>query len=227
MFGKYDYITFQNSENMAEQLGSFKPGEQICVAYNKYISGGQTWLELYLLSIAYRAYINFGSKPTGFTSCGHGVIETCDGITYKLRADNTAYEIGYTYQVSMAGSYDYSFLTLKSGNSISMTTYYGGDTILSDSYSSPITNTLVSKVGSATGKTNGKVTSTNATVIYPNVTLTNMYKVAIVSDHGDSGGLLYSQSNNIPAGILSGGDGTNTYFTQAVNLVANKYITPS
>ena len=63
----------------------------------------------------------------------------------------------------------------------------------------------VARSGQTTGLDTGRVTATNATVNYPEGTVSGMIQTTLCAEPGDSGGLLFSGSTAV--GLTSGGAG--------------------
>jgi streptogrisin D len=64
----------------------------------------------------------------------------------------------------------------------------------------------VSRMGSTTGLRTGRVTALNATVNYPEGTVTGLIQTTVCAEGGDSGGSLFS-ANGDAIGLTSGGSG--------------------
>jgi streptogrisin D len=81
----------------------------------------------------------------------------------------------------------------------------------------------VNRRGSTTGTRSGQVLGLNATVRYPQGTVTGMIRTSVCAQPGDSGGPLYRGTSAL--GLTSGGSGNcstggTTYFqpvTEALN----------
>ncbi|WP_326655528.1 MULTISPECIES: S1 family peptidase [unclassified Streptomyces] len=87
----------------------------------------------------------------------------------------------------------------------------------------PFVGQQVFRSGSTTGLRTGKVTGLNATVNYPEGTVTGLIETTVCAEPGDSGGPLIAQG--IALGITSGGDGDcrnggTTYFQPATAAMA-------
>jgi len=89
----------------------------------------------------------------------------------------------------------------------------------------PIVNETVSRSGSTTGLRSGRVTALNATVTYPQGTVTGLIRTTVCAEPGDSGGPLYDGS--VALGLTSGGSGDcrsgGTTFFQPVTEAASVY----
>lgn len=79
----------------------------------------------------------------------------------------------------------------------------------------PVVGTQVFRSGSTTGLRTGRVTAVDATVNYPEGTVTGLIETTVCAEPGDSGGPLFSEG--LALGVTSGGDGDcadggTTYF---------------
>jgi streptogrisin D len=72
----------------------------------------------------------------------------------------------------------------------------------------PSVNQTVFRRGSTTGTRSGRVTGLNATVNYPQGTVTGMIRTTVCAQPGDSGGSLYA--GTVAYGLTSGGSGNCT-----------------
>lgn len=70
-------------------------------------------------------------------------------------------------------------------------------------------NQSVQRSGSTTGVHGGRVTATNATVNYPQGTVTGLIRTTVCAEPGDSGGSLFAGGTAL--GITSGGSGNCTF----------------
>ncbi|WP_410088607.1 S1 family peptidase, partial [Streptomyces sp. t39] len=66
----------------------------------------------------------------------------------------------------------------------------------------------VFRSGSTTGLRTGRVTAVDATVNYPEGTVTGLIETTVCAEPGDSGGPLFSEG--LALGVTSGGDGDCT-----------------
>jgi streptogrisin D len=89
----------------------------------------------------------------------------------------------------------------------------------------PSVNQTVFRRGSTTGTRSGRVTALNATVNYPQGTVTGMIRTTVCAQPGDSGGSLYA--GTVAYGLTSGGSGNcttgGTTFFQPVVEALNVY----
>jgi streptogrisin D len=90
----------------------------------------------------------------------------------------------------------------------------------------PTVGTAACRRGSTTGTRCGSVTGLNATVNYPQGTVTGMIRTNICAQPGDSGGSLYTNAG-VALGLTSGGSGNcttgGTTFFQPVVEVLNRF----
>jgi streptogrisin D len=86
-------------------------------------------------------------------------------------------------------------------------------------------NQNATRSGSTTGVRSGRVTAVNATVTYPQGTVTGLIRTNICAQPGDSGGSLFAGSTAL--GMTSGGSGNCTFggttFFQPVTEVLNNF----
>lgn len=154
----------------------------------------------------------------GYLTAGHctkGVGTTIKSGTVKARqlANNQKFDYAF---IQTNSSYTPTNTLEKYSNSPSNITKLG-----LVSYCPTVTvNMAVSKEGITTGYTAGKVTGVNASVYYSDIkmTITGMVKTNVYAQPGDSGGVVMiprtdSNGGAIGLGILSGGNGSEMYFT--------------
>jgi streptogrisin D len=86
-------------------------------------------------------------------------------------------------------------------------------------------NQSVRRSGSTTGVHSGRVTAVNATVNYPQGTVTGMIRTTVCAEPGDSGGSLFAGTTAL--GLTSGGSGNCTFggttFFQPVTEVLSRF----
>jgi streptogrisin D len=89
----------------------------------------------------------------------------------------------------------------------------------------PTVGETVTRRGSTTGIHSGRVTALNATVVYPQGTVTGLIRTTVCAEPGDSGGSLYHGTAAL--GLTSGGSGNcssgGTTFFQPVVEVLNRF----
>lgn len=82
----------------------------------------------------------------------------------------------------------------------------GGKTVKIARAAAAKVNEQVSRMGSTTGLHDGRVTALNATVNYPEGTVTGLIQTTVCAEAGDSGGPLFTQDGSA-IGVTSGGSG--------------------
>lgn len=133
-------------------------------------------------------------------------------------------------------NYDYAFVETNSSyipvNTLAASGVSGMTKLAVITYCPTIvTNMAIGKVGATTNYTAGKVTAINVTAAYLNADgqtytyIKGMMKSTVHSQPGDSGAIVLIPRTDvnggaIPLGILSGGNGTDMYFTSINNLPA-------
>lgn len=81
----------------------------------------------------------------------------------------------------------------------------GGRTVRITGVADPVVGQEVFRSGSTTGLRSGKVTGLNATVNYPEGTVSGLIRTTVCAEPGDSGGPLLAQG--VALGVTSGGSG--------------------
>ncbi|GAA4438009.1 S1 family peptidase [Phytohabitans houttuyneae] len=103
--------------------------------------------------------------------------------------------------------------------------YSGSSTQSITSVGNAVTGQSVRRSGSTTGVRSGSVTGTNATVTYPQGTVSGLIRTNVCAQPGDSGGSLFAGSSGL--GLTSGGSGNcstgGTTFFQPLNEVMSVY----
>ncbi|MDQ7910552.1 S1 family peptidase [Phytohabitans sp. ZYX-F-186] len=103
--------------------------------------------------------------------------------------------------------------------------YSGSSTQSITSVGSATVGQSVRRSGSTTGVRSGSVTGTNATVTYPQGTVSGLIRTNVCAEPGDSGGSLFAGSSGL--GLTSGGSGNcssgGTTFFQPLNEVMSVY----
>ncbi|MFD4143845.1 MULTISPECIES: S1 family peptidase [unclassified Streptomyces] len=92
----------------------------------------------------------------------------------------------------------------------------------------PVVGQRVFRSGSTSGFRSGEVTALNATVNYPEGTVTGLIQTTVCAEPGDSGGPLFAQG--LALGVTSGGNGDCTsggvtYFEPATKALADLGVT--
>lgn len=157
-----------------------------------------------------------GSRERGFITAGHAYA-TSGANAYTANSTSSTYLLATLVRSQFSGSTDAALMRIVGSTyTMSGTTFYGGVTLASDRYTLPAQGAVVYKEGSTTGVTVGVVNSTNYTVDYGTVTLTNMLNTSALNLGGDSGGPMYVSSNGVYSivGSMSGSVYTGSSLTQ-------------
>lgn len=178
-----------------------------------YISGGDA-----IYSGGSRCSLGFNVRNSAganfFVTAGH-----CTNIGSTWTNGSTT--LGTRYASSFPGN-DYGVVQY-TNNSITKTGGVGSQDITSSG--TPSVGQTVFRRGSTTGTRSGRVTALNATVNYPQGTVTGMIRTTVCAQPGDSGGSLYAGTTAY--GLTSGGSGNCTTggvtFFQPVTEVLNRY----
>ncbi|MBP8536556.1 trypsin-like serine protease [Streptomyces sp. MK37H] len=114
--------------------------------------------------------------------------------------------IGTTVQSSFPGN-DFSLVRYDNASldQSSVVNVGGGQTVRVTGVADPVVGQEVFRSGSTTGLRSGKVTGLNATVNYPEGTVTGLVQTTVCAEPGDSGGPLFAQG--VALGVTSGGSG--------------------
>ncbi|GAA3370570.1 S1 family peptidase [Streptomyces antimycoticus] len=117
--------------------------------------------------------------------------------------------IGTTVQTSFPGN-DFSLVRYDntSLDQSSVLNVGGGQEVRVTGVADPVVGQEVFRSGSTTGLRSGKVTGLNATVNYPEGTVTGLVQATVCAEPGDSGGPLFAQG--VALGVTSGGSGDCT-----------------
>lgn len=103
--------------------------------------------------------------------------------------------------------------------------YSGSSLQTISSVGNPVVGQSVRRSGSTTGVRSGSITGVNATVTYPQGTVSGLIRTNVCAEPGDSGGSLFAGS--VGLGLTSGGSGNcrtgGTTFFQPLNEVMSVY----
>ncbi|GAA0920740.1 S1 family peptidase [Streptomyces thermoalcalitolerans] len=119
-------------------------------------------------------------------------------------------ELGRTVKSSFPGG-DFSLVQYTSGGAgqgAEIVAIGGGRGVRITGAADPVVGQRVFRSGSTTGLRTGEVTGLNATVNYPEGTVTGLIQTTVCAESGDSGGPLFSEG--IALGVTSGGSGDCT-----------------
>jgi streptogrisin D len=114
--------------------------------------------------------------------------------------------VGATVATDFPGS-DFSLVQYQnsSADRTSAVNVGGGRAVRITGAADPAVGQRVSRSGSTTGLRSGEVTGLNATVNYPEGSVSGLIQTSVCAEPGDSGGPLFSQ--NTALGLTSGGSG--------------------
>lgn len=167
-------------------------------------------------------YINNSSRCSvgftvadGFVTAGH-----CGGV-----GATTTNPSGTFVGSSFPGD-DYAYVRTAAGNNlVGAVNDYSGSTVgVAGSTPAPV-GASVCRSGSTTGWHCGTIQAYDATVMYPQGTVTGLIRTTVCAEPGDSGGSLLA--GNQAQGVTSGGSGNcttgGTTFFQPVNEILNRY----
>ncbi|MBQ4068561.1 MAG: hypothetical protein IJC76_04850 [Lachnospiraceae bacterium] len=178
-FNYSDMFVFKEAEEGVEQGGSTAPGE--------YISSSSSGLTA---GFRVRRTLSNGVVETGFLTCAHG---NTYGDSIK---DSNGNVLGTVTYRAYGGSADISFVKLNNSSSVSNTlsgtSYYN----VSTTASTPVSGKIVYLFGAKSGKTYGKIESTNVSFTYNNQYFSNLIGASYPSASGDSGGAIVSDYSN-------------------------------
>ncbi|MBL1104099.1 S1 family peptidase [Streptomyces sp. 5-8] len=131
------------------------------------------------------------------------------GVTWF--ADNQGdRQLGNTVNSSFPGS-DFSLVQYaggKAGAGADVVAIGGGKGVRITGAADPSVGQRVFRSGSTSGLRDGRVTALNATVNYPEGTVTGLIETDVCAEPGDSGGPMFSEG--IALGVTSGGNGDCT-----------------
>jgi hypothetical protein len=119
-------------------------------------------------------------------------------------------QLGETVEASFPGG-DFSLVQYASGNAgqgADVVAIGGGNGVRITGAADPTVGQRVFRSGSTTGLRDGEVTGLDATVNYPEGTVTGLIQTTVCAESGDSGGPLFSEG--IALGVTSGGSGDCT-----------------
>ncbi|MEU6273887.1 S1 family peptidase [Streptomyces populi] len=124
-------------------------------------------------------------------------------------SDNTGrQQVGRTVTTAFPGS-DFSLIQYDNGQQPAAGTNVvaigGGNGVRITGVADPTVGQRVFRSGSTSGLHDGQVTALNATVNYPEGTVTGLVETTVCAEPGDSGGPLFSEG--VALGVTSGGNG--------------------
>ncbi|MET8010219.1 S1 family peptidase [Streptomyces sp. NPDC005271] len=144
------------------------------------------------------------SGAPGFITAGH-----C-GVAAKQWSDSQdGAPIATVQKATFPGDGDFALLTYDDANTDAPSTVNtGGQTVNITKAAEATVGQKVQRMGSTTGLNDGTVTGLDATVNYPEGTVSGLIQTDVCAEPGDSGGSLFSEDSAI--GLTSGGSGDCT-----------------
>jgi streptogrisin D len=190
------------------RLGDAARLEHVAGTFKRTISGGDA-----IFGGSSRCSLGFNVRNSAgqffFLTAGH-----CGNIASQWFSNSSHSTLIGTRRSSSFPGNDYAIITYASG--ITHPGTVGSQDITSAG--NAVVNQTVTRRGSTTGIHSGRVTATNATVTYPEGSVTGTIRTTVCAEPGDSGGPLYAGSTAL--GITSGGSGNcssgGTTFFQTV-----------
>ncbi|MFD9219195.1 S1 family peptidase [Streptomyces sp. NPDC060064] len=136
-----------------------------------------------------------------------------------------AQQVGATTESRFPGT-DFALIQYQSGQAADGTNIVNvgdGQGVQITAAADPFVGQQVFRSGSTTGLRSGRVTGLNATVNYPEGTVTGLVETTVCAEPGDSGGPLFAQG--LALGVTSGGNGDctsggTTYFQPVTKAMA-------
>jgi streptogrisin D len=179
----------------AAKLGGVARVEHVAGTFSTKIAGGDA-----IFGGNARCSLGFNVQNSAgqffFLTAGH-----CGNIASSWYSNSSHTTLIGTRRSSSFPGNDYSIITYASGVSHPGTV---GSQDITRSANATVGQT-VTRRGSTTGVHSGTVTATNATVTYPEGTVTGLIRTTVCAEPGDSGGPLYAGSTAL--GLTSGGSG--------------------
>lgn len=124
-------------------------------------------------------------------------------------SDNTGRtQLGRTVSSEFPGEGDFSLIRYENGQATpgdNVVAIGGGRGVRITATGDPVVGEKVFRSGSTSGLHDGQVTALNATVNYPEGSVTGLIQTTVCAEPGDSGGPLFSEG--IALGVTSGGSG--------------------
>ncbi|WP_371667672.1 S1 family peptidase [Streptomyces sp. NBC_00289] len=189
---------------VADGIGGFVRMERVQGSFTTRVNGAQP-----ILSTGGRcsAGFNVTNGQTDFIlTAGH-----CGPSGSIWFADNQGtQQIGRTVDQSFPGD-DWSLVQYasgKAGDGADVVAVGGGKGVQITGVADPAVGQRVFRSGSTSGLRDGQVTGLNATVNYPEGTVTGLIETNVCAEPGDSGGPMFSEG--IALGVTSGGSGDCT-----------------
>lgn len=189
---------------VADGIGSFVRTERVKGSFTTRVNGAQP-----ILSTGGRCSAGFNvtnGQSDFILTAGH-----CGPSGSIWFSDNQGTrQIGRTVQQSFPGN-DWSLVQYasgKAGDGADVVAVGGGKGVRITGVADPTVGQRVFRSGSTSGLRNGQVTGLNATVNYPEGTVTGLIETNVCAEPGDSGGPMFSEG--VALGVTSGGSGDCT-----------------
>ncbi|MET8246438.1 S1 family peptidase [Streptomyces sp. NPDC005202] len=189
---------------VADGIGSFVRMERTKSTFTTRLNGAQP-----ILSTGGRCSAGFNvtnGQSDFILTAGH-----CGPTGSIWFADNQGtQQLGRTVSSSFPSN-DFSLVQYASGRAgdgADVVAIGGGKGVRITGVSDPVVGQRVFRSGSTSGLHDGQVTALNATVNYPEGTVTGLVQTTVCAEPGDSGGPLFSEG--IALGVTSGGSGDCT-----------------
>lgn len=187
LFENFEQIEYKNTD-----IGNEPVSKTLAAGMSTYYTS-DGWNAYY--SIGYKAFriTSSGEFQYGFVTAGHG---NAVGCVMRCGGD----EVGKITGREFSGSVDASFVQITNNDYVMSNNIYYTDNVACDGYYLsylPVGHT-VHKVGATTQLTSGEVTYSSTTVYYSDNlgTFTDFLGTSLVSNGGDSGGLVYAPYDN-------------------------------
>ncbi|WP_351222406.1 S1 family peptidase [Streptomyces sp. NPDC002133] len=211
--------------DLAESIGGFVHMERTPGTFTTRLNGGASMLAD---NIRCSAGFNVTDGQGSFVlTAGH-----CGPVGTTWFGGREGDALGSTVASSFPGN-DFSLVEYESGAAPErpdIVEIGGGRGVRIIGAADPVVGQQVFRSGSTTGFRTGRVTALNATVNYPEGTVTGLIETTVCAESGDSGGPLFSQG--LALGVTSGGNGDCTtggitYFQPAIKAMAALGVRPA
>jgi streptogrisin D len=138
----------------------------------------------------------------GFLTAGH-----CGVAADRWSLSQNGRAVAQVQEATFPGNGDFALLTYDNPNTRAPGTVdIGNRTVNITGAANARVGQRVFRMGSTSGLHSGRVTALNATVNYPEGTVTGLIQTTVCAEPGDSGGSLFTQTGSA-IGLTSGGSG--------------------
>jgi len=203
--GSVDKATRARIDAIAKGYGDAVRVEDVAGVFTLNISGGQA-----IYTGGSRCSLGFNVRNSAgtqfFLTAGHC---TNIGSTWYANSSQTTVlgsRAGTSFPGNDYGIVRYTNTTISKPGNVWL--YSGTSTQDITGARNAVVNETVRRSGSTTGVRSGRVTALNATVNYPQGTVTGLIRTTVCAQPGDSGGSLFAGSSAL--GLTSGGSGNCT-----------------